>query len=59
MRGVFILVLNHKDNKLLSNCRDFNGLDDFFLKLPYKGDWIVLKFLNHANLSNKEKYDVT
>ena len=53
------MVLNHKDNKLLSNCKDFNGLDDFFLKLPYKGDWIVLKVLNHANLSNKEKHDVT
>ena len=37
MRGVFILVLNHKDNTLLSNCRDFNGLDDFFLKLPTGG----------------------
>ena len=29
MRGVFILVLQHKDNKLLSICRDFKSLDDF------------------------------
>jgi hypothetical protein len=29
MRGVFTLVLQHKDNKLLSICRDFKSLDDF------------------------------
>ena len=27
--GARILVLWHKDNKLLSACRDFKGLDDF------------------------------
>jgi len=32
MRGVFILVLRHKDNKLLSICRDFKSLDDFSLR---------------------------
>ena len=32
MRGVFILVfLQHKDNKLLSICRDLKSLDDFVI----------------------------
>ena len=32
MRGVFVLVLLHKDNKLLSICRDFKSLDDFIIR---------------------------
>ena len=31
MRGVFILVLQHKDNNPLSICRVFKSLDDFYI----------------------------
>ena len=36
-RSVYLGFLQHKDNKLLSNCRDFNVLDDFFLSCLIKG----------------------
>ena len=39
MRGVFILVLQHKDNKLLSICRDFKSLDDFYMDLRLFFSW--------------------
>jgi len=32
MRGVFILVLQHKDNKLLSIYANIKSQDDFYIK---------------------------
>ena len=39
MNGEFVSVLKHKENKLLSSCRDFKSLDDFNIKKARRLHW--------------------